>query len=289
MQSLISRLPSAVRHWGNSLRYWGRTFSDALSGSGAGAGALQFRCNVCGRSSRADLARLTREEPTCRCGSTVRIRALVHVLSSELFGSSLALPDFPSRRDLVGMDMSGAEAYAGKLARKLGYTNTFLHKPPYLDITNPQPEWLDRCDFVMSSDVFEHVAPPVSRVFANTLRILKPGGVFILTVPYGKHGNTIEHFPELNDYRLEKRGARRILVNTTRDGLRQEFDDLVFHGGEGDTLEMRVFSESGVLADLRRAGFEDIRVHREPCHEFGIHWIYDWSLPISARRPMPGR
>jgi SAM-dependent methyltransferase len=287
MQSLLNRLPSTVRHWGNSLRYWGRTFSDALSGSGAGA--LQFRCNVCGRAARADLARLTREAPTCRCGSTVRIRALVHVLSSELFGTSLALPDFPSRPDLVGIDMSGAEAYAGKLAAKLGYTNTFLHKPPYLDITNPQHEWLDRCDFVMSSDVFEHVAPPVSRVFANTLRILKPGGVFILTVPYGKHGDTIEHFPELDDYRLEKRGATRILVNTTRGGIRQEFRDLVFHGGEGDTLEMRVFSESGVLADLRRAGFEDIRVHREPCHEFGIHWIYDWSLPISARRPMPGR
>ena len=60
-------------------------------------------------------------------------------------------------------------------------------------------------------------------------------------------------------------------------------------GGEGNTLEMRVFSESGVLADLRKAGFEDIRIHREPRHEFGIHWIYDWSLPITARRPASGR
>lgn len=289
MQSLINRLPSAVRHWGNSLRYWGRTFSGALAGSASGADVLHFRCNICGRSSRADLRRLTREEPTCRCGSTVRIRALVHVLSSELFGKSLALPDFPSRPDIVGIDMSGAEAYAAKLPGKLGYTNTFLHKPPYLDITNPQAQWLERCDFVMSSDVFEHVAPPVSRVFVNTLRILKPGGVIILTVPYGKHGDTLEHFPELNDYHLEKQGNRRVLLNTTRGGTRQEFDNLVFHGGEGDTLEMRVFSESGVLADLRKAGFEDIRIHREPRHEFGIHWIYDWSLPITARRPASGR
>lgn len=286
MHGLIHRLPSAVRYWGHSLRYWGRTLADALKGLGSSDDVLLFRCNICGRMSRADKGRLTREEPTCRCGSTVRIRALVHVLSSELFGESLALADFPPRPDIVGIDMSGADAYAGKLAGKLGYTNTFLHKPPYLDITNPDAAWLDRCDFVISSDVFEHVAPPVSRVFVNTLRVLKPGGVFVLTVPYGKHGETLEHFPELHDYRLEKRGKKSVLVNTTAAGTRQEFDDLVFHGGEGETLEMRVFSESGVLEQLRQAGFEDIRIHGEPHHDLGIHWIYDWSLPISARRPV---
>ena len=286
MHGLIHRLPSAVRYWGHSLRYWGRTLADALKGLGSSDDVLLFRCNICGSMSRVDKGRLTREEPTCRCGSTVRIRALVHVLSSELFGESLALADFPPRPDIVGIDMSGADAYAGKLAGKLGYTNTFLHKPPYLDITNPDAAWLDRCDFVISLDVFEHVAPPVSRVFVNTLRVLKPGGVFVLTVPYGKHGETLEHFPELHDYRLEKRGKKSVLVNTTAAGTRQEFDDLVFHGGEGETLEMRVFSESGVLEQLRQAGFEDIRIHSEPHHGFGIHWIYDWSLPISARRPV---
>ena len=137
MHGLIHRLPSAVRYWGHSLRYWGRTLADALKGLGSSDDVLLFRCNICGSMSRVDKGRLTREEPTCRCGSTVRIRALVHVLSSELFGESLALADFPPRPDIVGIDMSGADAYAGKLAGKLGYTNTFLHKPPYLDITNP--------------------------------------------------------------------------------------------------------------------------------------------------------
>jgi SAM-dependent methyltransferase len=285
MNRLVDRLPSAVRYWAHSLRYWGYSLADTLQGSGTGVGEIRFRCNICGRASRARKERLTREEATCRCGSTVRIRALVHVLSSELLGKSVALPDFPLRPDIVGMDMSGADAYAGKLAGNLGYTNTFLHKPPYFDITNPAAAWLGRCDFVISSDVFEHVAPPVSRVFENTLRLLKPGGVLVLTVPYGKIGNTLEHFPDLHDYRLEKRGKKRVLVNTTSGGARQEFDDTVFHGGEGDTLEMRVFSESGVLEELRRAGFVDIHIHRESHHEFGIHWIYDWSLPITARRP----
>ena len=246
---------------------------------------IRFRCNICSRAVRALPSRLTREEVTCPCGSTVRLRALVHVLSLELFGESYAIPDFPFRADLVGVDMSGAETYARHLTERLSYTNTFLHKAPFLDIVDPSEEWLSRCDFVISSDVFEHVAPPVSRAFENTLRILKPGGILILTVPYAPAGETREHFPELHRYHVMNRNGKKVLVNVTDEGKVQEFDQLVFHGGEGETLEMRVFSESGVLEELERAGFVDIRVHREPYPQFGILWSQPWSLPITARRP----
>lgn len=246
---------------------------------------IPFRCNICGRMARALPSRLTREDVTCRCGSTVRLRALVHALSLELFGESHAIPDMPFRPDLVGVDMSGAATYAGRLAERIGYTNTFLHKPPFLDIVAPPEEWLSRCDFVISSEVFEHVPPPVSRAFENTLRLLKPGGVLVLTVPYAPVGEIVEHFPELHRYHVEKRDGKRVLVNATVNGSVQEFDHLVFHGGEGETLEMRVFSESGVLRELERAGFTDIHIHRETCSQFGITFLQEWSLPISARRP----
>lgn len=248
-------------------------------------GLLRFRCNICGRHAYALPARLTREEPTCRCGSTVRQRALMRLLSLELFGQVLALSDFPKRPDIVGIDMSGADIYSEKLSKSLAYTNTFFHKPPQLDISNPNPRWLGQCDFIISSDVFEHVAPPVSRAFENTLHLLKFGGVFIFTVPYAKTGMTVEHFPDLHNYHLDNRNGKQVLVNLTADGQKQEFDQLVFHGGEGETLEMRVFSESGVQDELRRAGFSDIRIHGQSCPEFGIYWPQDWSLPISARRP----
>jgi SAM-dependent methyltransferase len=252
----------------------------------APAGRTRFRCNICGSRCVVPAASLTREQPSCGyCGSSVRQRAIVRLLSLELFGRGMALPDFPSRPDLVGIDMSGAANYAEGLAHKLGFTNTFLHKAPRLDITAPDPQWLGRCDFVISSDVFEHVAPPVGRAFDGALRLLKPGGVFVFTVPYARTGDTIEHFPELHDYRIEERDGRRILVNTTADRRTQEFADLVFHGGEGETLEMRVFSEAGVSGELQRAGFTGIRIHGEPCAESGIAWPQDWSLPISARRP----
>lgn len=249
----------------------------------------RFRCNICGRRGITPAGSLTREQPTCcRCGSSVRQRALVHVLSMELFGKSMAISDFPRRPDLAGIDMSGAINYTEGLARKLDFTNTYYHKPPRLDITAPDPLRFDRCDFIISSDVFEHVAPPVGRAFDNTLRLLKPGGVFVFTVPFTKTGDTVEHFPDLNDWRIQSRNGQRVLLNVTAGGHSQQFDDLVFHGGEGETLEMRVFSESGVLAELKRAGFEAIRIHGEPFPEFGIAWPQNWSLPISARRPEGG-
>ena len=275
----VYRLPAIYRFWRHKML-------DVLWGTGARGESIRFRCNICGRTDNAPSERLSREQVSCRCGSTVRFRSIVHVLSLELFGTSMAIPDIPKRSDLVGLDMSGAATYAHPLERRLGYINTFLHKPPFLDITAPAGEWMSRCDFLISSDVFEHVAPPVSRAFENSLLLLKPGGVLILTVPYRPAGKTVEHFPELHDFRLEDRDGRRSLINTTLDGRVQEFDQLVFHGGEGETLEMRVFSLPDLIEELQGAGFVEIRVHDAPVPEFGILWPQKWSLPISARRPL---
>jgi hypothetical protein len=253
--------------------------------SGLGNGEIMFRCNICGRIAKTRMQYLARESPSCRCGSSVRLRALIHLLTKALFGKSLTIDDIPLRPDIDGVDMSGAPVYADRLARRLGYTNTFLHKAPYLDITAPGSEWLSRCDFLVSSDVFEHVSAPVSIAFDNALRLLKPGGLIVLTVPWILEGKTIEHFPTLADSRIERRPEGPVLVNRDTDGLVQEYGNLVFHGGEGETLEMRVFSKSGLMNELGRAGFCDIRIHAEPCPEFGIAWEHPWSLPITARCP----
>ena len=138
-------------------------------------------------------------------------------------------------------------------------------------------------DFIISSDVFEHVPPPVSIAFANARKLLKPGGVLVFTVPYIKDGKTREHFPDLYKYEIIKKGSRCFLKNTTRDGVEQIFDNLVFHGGAGATLEMRVFSESSLREEFAKAGFNNITIYREPDFDHGIYWPNDWSLPIAAR------
>lgn len=251
---------------------------------------VNFRCNVCGKSNTLARQALTREAGTCaHCGSTVRMRAIVHLVTSELLGESMALPDIKTRHaDISGIGMSCWVGYAERLAEKFDYTNTYYHQKPLLDITDVDPALESSLDFIVSSDVFEHVAPPVSVAFKNAYRLLKPNGVFIFTVPYGYPGKpgvpTLEHFPDLYKYELLKKDGKQILRNVTRNGEIQQFEELVFHGGAGKTLEMRIFSESALLDELKNAGFDSIKIHNETKLEFGIAWQYPWALPITARR-----
>jgi SAM-dependent methyltransferase len=230
-----------------------------------GEETVAFRCNLCGTSNRVAPAALQREVPSCaRCGSTVRARAMVHLLTSELLGHSVALPDLEPRFDLHGIGLSDAEAYSVPLARKFAYTNTYFHTEPMLDIANVEPEKAACYDFIIASDVFEHIAPPVARAFSNARRLLKRGGVFIFSVPFSLEADTIEHFPELHDYRLIESADGWRLENRTVDEREQTFTNLVFHGGAGTTLEMRLFSRAALEREFAAAGFFPMRVAERP-------------------------
>ena len=226
---------------------------------------------------------LRRETPSCaKCGSTVRDRAMVHLLTSELLGSSVALPDMPPRRDLSGIGLSDAITYALPLAKKFTYVNTRFHSPPQLDIANVPAEYAARYDFIIASDVFEHVAPPVARAFSNARRMLKPEGVMIFSVPFTNDAGTVEHFPDLHDFLLIESAEGWRLENRTDDGRTEAFTDLVFHGGIGATLEMRLFSRAGLEREFEAAGFSRVRVADEACLAHGIFWPEPWSLPMVA-------
>jgi SAM-dependent methyltransferase len=244
---------------------------------------VAFRCNVCGAGCRAAPEAISRETISCqRCGSTVRFRAIAHLLTTELFGRSIALPDLHRRKDISGIGLSDFGPYARQLADKLDYTNTHYHAEPRLDITDLPADSGAAYDFIIASDVFEHVAPPVSRAFVNARRMLKGGGVMIFTVPFTLEAETIEHFPDLHDYRLLETPRGRRLENRTADGRLQVYDELVFHGGPGSTLEMRVFSRASLEREFAQAGFSRMRIAGEPCPEFGIAWPEPWSVPMVA-------
>jgi SAM-dependent methyltransferase len=248
---------------------------------------VDFLCNLCGRRNR-DVQREhveNREFQSCAwCHSSLRMRSLMHALGAELFGSPRALAAFPLDKSIRGIGMSDWEGYAPQLAAHFDYTNTFYHCEPRLDIADMPDEFAGRYDFLISSDVFEHIPPRVlDRAFANSRRLLKDGGVFILTVPFLKIDATREHFPRLNDFRIVEEGGRKVLYNRTVDGAEERFDDLVFHGGEGMTLEMRMFAESDLLQRLRAAGFSSAAVRIDHAPHFGIMWPIDYAVPIVAR------
>lgn len=243
---------------------------------------VAFTCNVCGAHNR--VAAFATEPPSCACGSNVRVRALLHLLSRELFGRSLPATDFPKLKSIRGMGMTDKPAYAAILAEKFDYTNTFYDRAPRFDFTAAHPELYGTCDFILSADVLEHVAPPLARPLEEIRLLLKPHGFLAATVPCTPDDTMREHFPELHEYRVVRLGSTEVLVNRRRDGTLEARDDLVFHDGPGATLEMRQFSRPALRAGLQSAGFREIDYLVEDVPGWGILFDGDVSQPLIARK-----
>lgn len=247
-------------------------------------GTLAFTCNICSRTNVEQVQRFHREVPSCAgCGSNPRFRLIIHILTNELFGQSLTLDEMPPRSHLSGIGLSDWEGYAARLLTKFDYLNTYYDEEPELDITDPNPDLLGSADFVIATDVFEHVPPPVSAAFKNARRLLKPGGVLIMSVPYGNAARTVEHYPDLHDFEIFEESGKRRLRNRTKDGAVQVFDDPVFHGGPGLNLEIRFFSKSSLREELEAAGFTHITFYPANDLAHGAYWPDNQSLPLAAR------
>jgi SAM-dependent methyltransferase len=280
---LAPMLPLRLRVWYAKQRDYGAPIGDIDPATVPPEMSVNFHCNLCGAPNSAPLARLTREASSCRgCLSNVRLRAMARFVIHEVLGGDVALSAAPVRRDIAGLGLSDARAFARALARKFAYENSWYHRIPRLDITNVPPARFGSYDFVIASDVFEHVAPPVSRAFENARKLLKPGGKLVFTVPFSLEPETAEHFPDLHDWTMAVHDGAWQLTNTTVAGERQTFDDLTFHGGPGTTLEMRLFSRAGLEREFTRAGFARMRVAAEPHLPFGIHWPHPFSVPMVA-------
>jgi len=245
-----------------------------------------FTCNICGAQNPLGDSGMDREAATCSgCGSSLRVRGLLHALAVELFGTEVRLPDFPRVKSLRGLGTSDGSQYADRLAERLDYRNTFLDREPRFNLADPPADEFGKYDFVISSEVLEHVPPPVENAFRNVFRLLKPGGVFVFTVPYSLERSTAEHYPDLYRYGFAEVDSKTVLVNRTRSGELQVFENLVFHFSSGErALELREFAESDLKANLTNAGFTSVKTYSGDCPAFGIVRSETWSLPMAARK-----
>jgi hypothetical protein len=72
------------------------------------------------------------------------------------------------------------------------------------------------------------------------------------------------------------------LENRTAGGNVQVHSDLVFHGGPGTTLEMRLFSRPALEREFAAAEFSRLRIADEAFPAHGIEWPEPWSVPMVA-------
>jgi SAM-dependent methyltransferase len=247
-----------------------------------GRGEYAFFCNICGQKNTQNASTQHREIPDCAgCGSTPRFRGLAFALCENLFGSPVRLDALPKHKNIKGIGMSDWEPMVALLNEKFDHTNTFYHTEPRYDVMRDDPPIFRNLDYVICSEVFEHVLAPLEVGFQNLRRVLKPGGSLIFSTPYTSAPETSEHFPGMSGFTLEKVDDEWVLHAEHDDGSIRDYDGLIFHGGPGTVLEMRVWSEQHLFGLLKRAGFSEIRAV-----PFSQSVGYCW--PIVVERPEIG-
>jgi hypothetical protein len=199
---------------------------------------VKFDCNICGCTENSlEAAHYENPElPSClECSSNVRLRWLVHRLSRELFGRSVPLSHFPVDKAIRGMGLTDPTPIATRLAEHFTYCNTYFDAEPRFDIRfDPSP--LGQLDFLIASEVFEHIEPPVIDAFHNAARLLKRSGVFLFSVPWVWSGDGSQTLPAFHDWRLDREAGRWVIVDRDVNGAVRRFYDPSFDGSPGPSL-----------------------------------------------------
>jgi hypothetical protein len=153
----------------------------------------------------------------------------------ELFGGSIPLPQFPLNKSVAGLGLTDCHSISSILEQRLAYRNTYLHQEPRFDLTcDPSP--VGPLDFLIASEVLEHVEPPVGRAFRQAAAILKPSGFVLLTVPWIFDGRPQGELPELHDWKFSWQDDSWMIVNRRPNGETEFFPRIAVDGGPGVCL-----------------------------------------------------
>jgi len=150
-------------------------------------------CNICGSEKKPqnDNKGSLRENMNCLdCGSNSRDRAYIWSLGFAMNSEDIPLVDWKEKKEIRILETSGYRGHPKFLEQKFDYYNPKFSddikklktlKREYANVEKFFYE-NDFFDYVISSDVFEHVR--LDNVgFENIYNSLVPGGFFVLTVP----------------------------------------------------------------------------------------------------------
>lgn len=218
------------------------------------------RCAVCGHRGvfRKQHRSIREGYPCSRCKASLRYRHQAAVILSKYggarCGSFAELSEDPAFLGLHVYEPGIIGPFRKYLKKHPNYTNSYLWEDVELGgaKNGVRCEDLERLtfeddsfDLIISSDIFEHVRKPYT-AFAETHRVLKPGGRHIFTVPmtWPLKENTV--------FRVDTTGEEDSFLLPA-----------VYHGSPTDPKGSLVYTDFGldVAGKLEDMGFET-EVHR---------------------------
>lgn len=178
---------------------------------GRKTGILPIRCNICGSVT---LMRIHddnfRETCVCfKCHSTNRQRQIAHVLCNSVSDRPVrSLKDFVKKNNLSIYNTEAGGVLHSYLSLMTNYISSEYLSDEYesgklidgvmhQDLMNLSFED-NQFDLILSTDVFEHIADPYI-AHQEVLRVLKPGGRHIFTVPFHQTEFLDEKLASIND------------------------------------------------------------------------------------------
>jgi hypothetical protein len=236
---------------------------------------MEARCAVCGEKVDLTDAKLHREIPICPlCHSNPRFCGIALAVNRAMYGDvETPLLQRPQRKTVAALGVSDDFRYASILDRLFTYTNTYFHQEPRLDITSVEGTGAFRdLDLIVCSDVVEHTLTSVLIPLQNFHRMLKPGGVAVVSAPTFDMASTIEWYGGAKTINIVQTGTEYSVEWTNLKGDVYVDASPRFHGGPGQVLEMRVMAHRDLVDTAHAAGFKAVTV------EFDQGWGYSWPL-----------
>lgn len=254
-------------------------------------------CNLCGVGKHIVENQIEREGSICSvCSSVWRTRAVGHCVSIGVGKVGVPLHNLDPDWSLRGLGIGDSVDLASSLSTKFNYTNTHLNDFPKLDLTAIAEELNGYFDFVVCSEILEHVLPPVDLALQNLFRLLKPGGFTVISVPllrvtnrvyvsnngdldFAASVNTIEYYPDLTSCKM----IRGEFHWETNQGKFIDHNPEL-HGGGDDVIAFRLWSLMDLQARLKLLGFIDVFEPTRYWSDSGVS-ATDAGILI-ARRPI---
>lgn len=226
-----------------------------------------WNCVICS-TRNYKRAKFDRESALCRgCESTWRARAVTLTIILGLGYVPSKVDNLKPDWSRIGLGISDDVQVASRLSTKFSYSNTFFDAFPNLDIRDVPSLAQNKFEFVSCSDVLEHIDIDLDKALLGLSSLLRPGGFAVLSVPVNHETATTEYYPGLESFCIEGAAVK------WRNHKGQHFVDLrpEFHGGRGQNLAFRQFSNESFQEAVLRNGFKTISYgSSEP--KLGVPW-----------------